>query len=604
MLKKFFLVVCGSFVGVILALIFFTLASLLISFAIFGSMASSMGGAKIEKNSIMYVKLEGSLNERESGGNTSLMSLMQNEGGGQSLSTLVKGLKIAKNDDKIKGIYLDCRGMAGGMSSLYELREAIKDFKTSKKFVYAFGDEGIMQSDYYLASAADSIFVNPEGMVDVHGLASATPYMKKLLDKVGVEMQVVRVGTFKSAVEPYMLEQMSDANREQQEHYLGSLWDVISNDIAKSRGIDSTKFVALTDSVMATMSTKDLKANKLVDHICYRSEFEDKLRKLTEVEMKDDLKLVTAEDLVASNDDPLGTGKAIVAVLYADGEIFSGTNSGGGMPSMNSSGGIYSEDMAEVIRGLRYNDDVKALVLRVNSPGGSAFGSEEIWKALEDFKASGKPLAVSMSDYAASGGYYISSGAQRIFAEPLTITGSIGIFGMIPNASNLFNNTLGVKFEEVNTNPNAIAGAYFKPLTDQQRNALQQMVNRGYDTFTGRCAQGRKVSQDSIKVIGEGRVWDAVTAKQIGLVDEFGGLEAAIKWVAKQAKIKDGDHSVCDYPNVEMSLLDMLNSMGYVKVENDLQKRMGIFYNSYEQLQAIMGRDRVLCLMEPIEINF
>ena len=221
MLKKFFLVVCGSFVGVILALIFFTLASLLISFAIFGSMASSMGGAKIEKNSIMYVKLEGSLNERESGGNTSLMSLMQNEGGGQSLSTLVKGLKIAKNDDKIKGIYLDCRGMAGGMSSLYELREAIKDFKTSKKFVYAFGDEGIMQSDYYLASAADSIFVNPEGMVDVHGLASATPYMKKLLDKVGVEMQVVRVGTFKSAVEPYMLEQMSDANREQQEHYLG-----------------------------------------------------------------------------------------------------------------------------------------------------------------------------------------------------------------------------------------------------------------------------------------------------------------------------------------------------------------------------------------------
>ena len=286
MLKKFFLVVCGSFVGVILALIFFTLASLLISFAIFGSMASSMGGAKIEKNSIMYVKLEGSLNERESGGNTSLMSLMQNEGGGQSLSTLVKGLKIAKNDDKIKGIYLDCRGMAGGMSSLYELREAIKDFKTSKKFVYAFGDEGIMQSDYYLASAADSIFVNPEGMVDVHGLASATPYMKKLLDKVGVEMQVVRVGTFKSAVEPYMLEQMSDANREQQEHYLGSLWDVISNDIAKSRGIDSTKFVALTDSVMATMSTKDLKANKLVDHICYRSEFEDKLRKLTEVEMK------------------------------------------------------------------------------------------------------------------------------------------------------------------------------------------------------------------------------------------------------------------------------------------------------------------------------
>ena len=603
MLKKFFLVVCGSFVGVILASIFFTLASVIISFAIFGSMASSMGGAKIEKNSIMYINLEGVLNERDNAGNMSMMSLMPNQLSGQSLSTLIKSLKIAKNDDKIKGIYLDCRGMASGMSSLYELREAIKDFKASKKFVYAYGDEGIMQSDYYLASVADSIFINPEGMVDVHGLASSTPYMKKLLDKVGVEMQVVRVGTFKSAVEPYMLEQMSDANREQQEHYLGSLWGVISADMAKARGIDSTRFKALTDSVMATMNTQDLKANKLVDRVCYRSEFEDKLRKLTNVELKDELKLVTPDDIVASADDPLGTGSDIVAVLYADGEIFSGKPGGGTMPGVNSDG-IYSEEMAALIRELRYNDDVKALVLRVNSPGGSAFGSEEIWKALEDFKASGKPFAVSMSDYAASGGYYISSGAQRIFAEPLTITGSIGIFGMIPNASNFFNNTLGVKFEEVNTNPNAIAGALYKPLTDQQRNALQGMVNRGYETFTGRCAQGRKISQDSIKVIGEGRVWDAITAKNIGLVDELGGLEDAIKWVAKKAKIKDGDYSVCDYPNQEMSFMSMLSSMGYMKMEHDLQQRMGLFYTSYEQLQAIMNRDRMLCLMEPIEINF
>lgn len=605
MLKKFFLVVCGSFVGVFLALIFFTLASVLISFAIFGSMASASGAAKIEKNSIMYVNLKGTLNERD-GGNDAMMSLMSNNNASQSLSTLITSLKIAKEDEKIKGIYLDCRGMAGGMSSLYELREALKDFKKCKKFVYAFGDEGIMQSDYYLASVADSIFINPEGVVDVHGLASSTPYMKKLLDKVGVEMQVMRVGTFKSAVEPYILEQMSDANREQQQHYLGSLWGVISSDIAKARGIDSTKFSALTDSVMITMSTKELMANKLVDRICYRTEFEDKLRKLTDVDMKDELKLVTPSELLSANNDPMGTGKDVVAVLYADGEIFSGTSDGGGMPGvpgMNSDG-IYSEEMAKLIRELRYDDDVKAMVLRVNSPGGSAFGSEEIWKALEDFKASGKPLAVSMSDYAASGGYYISSGAQRIFAEPLTITGSIGIFGMIPNASSFFNNTLGVNFEEVNTNPNAIAGAYFKPLSDQQRAALQRMVERGYETFTGRCAQGRKVTQDSIKTIGEGRVWDAITAKKIGLVDELGGLEAAIKWVAKQAKMKDGDYSVTDYPNQEMSLMSMLKSMGYASVQADMRHRMGVFYDSYEQLQAIMGRDRILCLMEPIEIDF
>lgn len=604
MLKKFFLVVCGSFVGVFLALIFFTISAIVMSFAIFGSMSSSMNKApKVEKNSILYIDLEGTLEERVAAENVQFMSLMSNKGVKQSLLTLIKGLEIAKNDNNIKGVYLDCRGMASGMSSLYELREALKDFKQSKKFVYAFGDEAIMQSDYYLASIADSIFLNPEGMVDIHGLGSATPYMKKLLDKVGVEMQVVRVGTFKSAVEPYMLEQMSDSNRVQQEHYLGSLWGIISSDMAKDRAIDTTKFNALTDSLLLTMSSKELLSNKIIDKTCYRSEFEDKLRAMTDVEKEDDLKLVSAEDLVASNDDPMGTGNKVVAVLYATGEINSGDGGSNPMTAINGEG-IYSELMAEQIRELQYDEDVKGLVLRVNSPGGSAFGSEEIWKALEDFKASGKPLAVSMSDYAASGGYYISSGAQRIFAEPLTITGSIGIFGMIPNASNLINNTLGVNIEEVKTNENALAGAYFNPLTEQQKAALQRYVERGYETFTGRCATGRKTSQDYIKSIGEGRVWDAVTAQKIGLVDELGGLGAAVKWVAKQAKLKNGDYSVCDYPNTEMSFMDMLSSMGYMKVESDIQKRMGIFYSSYEQLQTILQRDRILCLMEPIEIKF
>ena len=603
MLKKFFLVVCGSFVGVFLALIFFTLTSVLMSFVIFGSMSSSMNKApKIEKNSIMYINLEGTLNERDGAGMKSLPMFAQNQSS-QSLITLIKGLKIAKDDKRIKGLYLDCRGMASGMSSLYELREAIKDFKKSKKFIYAFGDEGLMQSDYYLASVADSIFINPEGMVDVHGLASSTPYMKGLLDKAGIEMQVVRVGTYKSAVEPFILDQMSDANREQQMHYLGSLWNVIASDIAKDRGIDSTKFNALTDSVMATMSSKELIENKIVDRTCYRSEFEDKLRGMTDVDKEDDLKLVNAEDLVATADDPMGTGKDVVAVLYATGEINSGYNKGNPMSGVSGEA-IYSEDMARQIRELQYDDDVKALVLRVNSPGGSAFGSEEIWKALEEFKASGKPMAVSMGDYAASGGYYISAGGQRIFAEPLTITGSIGIFGMIPNASNLFNNTLGVNFEEVKTNENAIAGALYKPLTEQQTQALQRMVERGYDTFTKRCAQGRKLTQDSIKAIGEGRVWDAVTAKRLGLVDELGGLQDAIKWVAKKAKLKEGSYQVSDWPNQEMSFIDMLNSMGYMKVENDMRQRMGIFYNTYEQLQVILGRDKVLCIMEPIEIKF
>lgn len=599
MLKRFFLIVCGSFVGTFLALMFVVLTTIIMSFVIFGSMSSSMNKSKIEKNSIMYMRLDGTLSERETIDASSFMTMMSSKEQGQILSTLIKGLKIAKENNNIKGLYIDCRGMSAGMSSLYELRKAIEDFKTSKKFVYAFGDEGIMQSDYYLATAADSIFINPEGMVDVHGLGAMTPYFKKLLDKVGVEMQVVRVGTFKSAVEPFMLESMSDANRLQQEHYLGSLWGVISQEMAKSRGIDSTKFNALTDSLLATMDSKELKANKLIDKTCYRTEMEDKLRSITDVDKDEDLKLVTASELIAGSSDFLTSGEQ-VAVVYATGEIDGSTSK---IPGM-SSDGIDSEELAATIRDLQLNDDVKALVLRVNSPGGSAFGSEVIWKAIEDFKKAGKPVAVSMSDYAASGGYYISSGAQRIFAEPLTITGSIGIFGMFPNASNLVNNTLGVKMEQVTTNQNSLAGNMYTPLREDQIAALQKMVNRGYDIFTKRCADGRKVSQDSIKTIGEGRVWDAVTAKQIGLVDEFGGLGDAVKWAAKQAKLKEGNYAVVEYPNIEMSFMEMFGSMYSMKQNSELRERMGMFYTYYEQLQAILNRDQLQCLMEPIEIVF
>lgn len=595
MLKKFFLIVCGSFVGSFLALIFFTITAILMSFVIFSSMGSSMG-VKLDDKSILYIRLEGELNERPSE-MSEMMAMIAEAETGQDLCTLIKSLKLAKDNEKIEGVYLDCRGMASGMSSLYELRNALVDFKKSKKFVYAFGDEGIMQSDYYLASVADSIFLNPEGSVDVHGLGASTPYMKNLLDKVGVEMQVVRVGTFKSAVEPYMLSEMSDANREQQEHYLGSLWGVISKDIAAARKIAPETFNQLTDSVMLTMSTEELMQNKIVDHLCYRTEMEDKLRRKTDVEMKDDLKLVTPSQLVLTDTKNANEDKQI-AVVYATGEIDGSTS----VPGMAEEG-IDSESLAATIRELQYDENVKGMVLRVNSPGGSAFGSEVIWKAIEDFKKSGKPVAVSMSDYAASGGYYISSGAQRIFAEPTTITGSIGIFGIIPNASNLFNNTLGVKFEEVTTNKNALAGTIYKPLSEQQKTALQRMVERGYDLFTRRCAMGRNVSQDSIKSIAEGRVWDGVTAKNIGLVDEFGGLQSAIDWVAKKANLGD-DYSIITQPKMELTFQAMLGQMTRAKMEEDMQRRMGVFYTYYEKLQAILGRDQVLCIMEPIEIDF
>jgi len=553
-------------------------------------------GAKIEDNSILYLRLEGELQERPAATNN-FISLLSEWNTDQDLKTLIKSLKLAKDNDKIKGVYIDCRGMASGMSSLKELRDAIIDFKKCKKFVYAYGDQAIMQSDYYLASVADCIYLNPEGMVDVHGLGAATPYFKGLLDKVGVKVDVVKVGTYKSAVEPYILDSISDANREQQQHYLGSLWNVISHEMAESRNIPYTNFNQLADSVMPTMSSQELIDSKIIDKVCYRTEMEDILRKKTDVEMKDDLKLVTPGQMVLTEKDKGDDDKKVV-VLYATGEI-DGSNSVPGV----SSDGIDSESLVATIRELQYDEDVKALVLRVNSPGGSAFGSEVIWKALEDFKKAGKTVAVSMGDYAASGGYYISSGAERIFAEKLTITGSIGIFGMVPSAQELLNNKLGVRIEEVVTNTNAISGALYKPLTDQQKAALQRMVNRGYELFTKRCADGRGKSQDYIKSIGEGRVWDGVTAKEIGLVDEFGGLQDAINWVAKKAKLGD-DYSVVDLPNMEIGLNQLFGALTHSKVEDDLKHRMGMFYTYYERLQAILGREQVLCLMEPVEIDF
>lgn len=600
MLKKFFLVVCGSFVGSFLALIFFTITAIVMSFVIIMTLASPMGG-KLEDNSILYIRLAGELKERPSE-MSNFMALITEDNGDQDLNTLIKSLKLAKDNDKIKGVYIDCRGMTSGMSSLYELRNALIDFKKSKKFVYAFGDEGIMQSDYYLASVADKIFLNPEGAVDVHGLGAATPYMKDLLDKVGVEMQVVRVGTFKSAVEPYMLSEMSEANRLQQEHYLGSLWGVIYKDMAESRHIAPETFNQLADSVMLTMSSEELLQNKIIDATCYRTEMEDKLRDMTDVDKKDELKLVTPSQMVLTDNKKVDKEKQI-AVIYATGEI-DGTTS---VPGMGEDG-IDSESLAATIRELQYDDKVKGLVLRVNSPGGSAFGSEVIWKAIDDFKKSGKPVAVSMSDYAASGGYYISAGAQRIFAEPLTITGSIGIFGVVPNASDLIHNTLGVNFQEVTTNKNAIAGTIYKPLSESQKAALQRMVERGYDLFTRRCSDGRtatglNISQDSIKKIAEGRVWDGITAKKIGLVDEFGGLQSAIDWVANKANLGD-NYMITSLPENKLTWKALFGSMTRSKVEEDMQRRMGMFYTYYEKLQAIMGRERVLCLMEPVEIDF
>ncbi|MBE6316912.1 MAG: signal peptide peptidase SppA [Bacteroidales bacterium] len=592
MMKKFILIVCGSFVGAFLAFLFFMFAAMMMSIGIMGAMGS-MGSKKsvnVSKHSILKLDLGTSIEERGGDEPIDMMSLMQGQGLPSSLglNTVVSAIEKAAKDDKVDGIYIECNGVSAAPATLEKVRRALKQFKKSGKWIAAYGHEGINQADYYLASVADSIYLNPVGAVDLHGLGGMTPYMKKLFDKVGIEMQIVRVGTFKSAVEPYMLDDMSDANRLQTEHYLGIIWNEMRDSIAADRKLQSAALNTLCDSVVVTFKADRLLKEKLVDKLVYRNQMEDILRARTKVDKKDDLNYVSPDDL--ADDLEASASGDHIAVVYAVGEI-------DGSPSMGSTEeGIVSDKLCETILKLKDDDNVKGMVFRVNSPGGSAFGSEQIWKAVMDFKAAGKPVAVSMGDYAASGGYYISCCADRIFAERTTITGSIGIFGMIPCASELIENKLGVHMASVKTNENADMTGVYKKLTPAQTAALQNMINEGYELFTKRCADGRHVTQDSIKQIAEGRVWDGITAKQIGLVDEFGGIAEAVAWVANKAKLGK-EPKTQNYPALEDPFMSLLDKYMVARYESRLQGEMGLLYDWHKQLQRILGRDRVLCLM-------
>ena len=595
MMKKFILIVCGSFVGAFLAFLFL-IAAMIVSFAIMGAMGS-MGSVKkstiVNKHSILKIDLGTTISERGGSDALDMMSLMMNRELPSSLglNTVLSAIENAAENDKVEGIYIECNGVSAAPATLQTMRRALKEFKKSGKWIAAYGYEGINQADYYLASVADSIYLNPVGAVDLHGMASVTPYMKKMLDKIGVEMQVIRVGTFKSAVEPYMLEDMSDANRLQQEHYLGIIWKEMLDSISVDRKLTYDALNSLCDSVVITFKATDLIKNRLVDKLVYQNEMEDILRARTEVDKKDDLNFVDPDGLSSSLEDAASGDH--IAVLYAVGEIDGNSSFG------TTEEGINSEKLSKAILKLKDDDNVKGMVLRVNSPGGSAFGSEQMWKAVQDFKASGKPVAVSMGDYAASGGYYISCGADRIFAERTTITGSIGIFGVIPSYSELIENKLGVHMASVKTNENGDMGAMGKKLTPAQLAALQNMINEGYELFTKRCADGRHVTQDSIKQIAEGRVWDGITAKQIGLVDEFGGIREAVSWVAKKANLGD-NYKTQNYPAIEDPFMSFLDKYMVTRYESRLQGEMGVLYDWHKQLMRILGRDQILCLM-PIE---
>lgn len=560
------------------------------SFAFMGamSMLGKTSSASITDNSVLKLDLNCIVNERYT--EDDFMSIfLDSETSTVGLDEILLAIDAAKDDERIKGIYIECNGISAGTASLYEIRNALTNFKNeSGKFIYAYGDN-IPQADYYLASVADSIFVNTIGSIDLRGLAVSIPFYKNLLDKIGVEMQIVRVGTFKSAVEPYILTEISEANKLQYETFISSIWGNMVNDISNSRGIEPTRLNEMTDSIVFLQETKYLLANNLVDAACYKHEFDNRLKLAVLGDTETEINFVSPTDV--ANAQKASNGNGNIAIVYAVGEIYD-----------SGDDGINSAELSKTILEIANDDDVDGVVLRVNSPGGSAYGSEQIWDALQKVKDAGKPLAVSMGDMAASGGYYISCGADRIFAEPLTLTGSIGVFGMIPCIKELYEEKLGINQSVVKTNSNSEFPMLTERMTPAQQASMQRMVNNTYELFVSRCAEGRNMPSDSIKAIAEGRVWDGISAKNIGLVDEFGNLEDATKWVAEQAGIDD-DYNIIIAPEQKDFFTKYISKHISQSIEGKLQEEMGPMYQYRNAIKHITSRDQILCLTPEVVIK-
>jgi protease-4 len=574
-MKEFFKFVFASMIGFILS--FFVVCILLIVLiAAIVSTAGSDGKVSVTSNSIMHIGLDYPIRERTDKNPFSEFSLIGFESKKKiGLNEILSSLKDAKTDDHIEGIYLDVSSISAGFATVEEIRNAMIDFKKSGKFIIAYS-EVYSQGAYYLATAADKIYLNPEGMIDFRGLSSEIMFFKGALDKLGIEAQIIKVGTYKSAVEPFILDKMSEPNRQQVNSFLGSMYDHFLSEISKSRKIPKSTLFSLADSAKIR-APKDALVYKMIDGLKYKDEVLDELKARTGTDKKKDLKSVSIEEYAPSPDENKTSSSNRIAVIYANGEITSGE---GNDETMGS------ERISRAIRKARRDDKIKAIVLRVNSPGGSALASDVIWREMVLAKKA-KPLIVSMGDLAASGGYYISCAADSIFAQPNTITGSIGVFGIIPNMQKFFNNKLGITFDGVKTGKFADLGSVSRPLTDAEKMIFQQEVNKTYSTFTNKVAEGRKKSQAYIDSIGQGRVWSGTEALQNGLVDRLGNIDDAIASAAKKANIKD--YKIVSYPEQVDPLKSLFDHTGDKVKTYFIKQEMGDQFVYYEQMRSAIS---------------
>ena len=569
-MKDFFKYELATIVGIV---ILFVVMAILGAMSLVGMVASGEATKNVSDNSVLVVNLSGTM-EEQAGDNT-LNQFLGSAASTMGLQETLEAIQKAKENDNVKGIYIEAGSFSADYASLQEVRNALLDFKKSGKWIVAYGDI-YTQATYYLCSVADKVWMNPIGEIDWHGMASQPIFVKDLLAKVGIKMQVIKVGKYKSATEMYTEEHMSDANREQTQAYINSIWKQITNDVSSSRKISVDSLNAYADRLVMFEGAEAQKKYKLVDALLYHDQVKAEVKKLLKLDDDKSINQLSISDMQTVKRKKDGEQ---VAVYYAYGDIVDSPTQG-----MLMGGGhqIVANDVNNDLQSLADDDNVKAVVIRVNSPGGSAYASEQLWHQIEVLKQK-KPVVVSMGGYAASGGYYMSSGANYIFAEPTTLTGSIGIFGTIPDRSELMTKKLGLKFDEVKTNKNAAFGTSSRPFNAEELSYLQSYINRGYQLFRKRVADGRKMTIEQVEAIAQGHVFTGADALKIKLVDELGGLDKAIAKAAQLAKIDE--YYTNNYP-APPSIFDQL--MNQAKGGNYLDDQLRVALGEYYQPFMLM----------------
>ena len=581
-MKDFFKNVFATMLGLFL---FGIVMSFMGFMCLIGIIASSSSTTKIEDNSVLVLKLDGSMTEQEE---ENMMNSLQ---GISSLSFegTMKAIKKAKDDDKVAGIYLEAGQFGADLAQAEEIEKALLDFRKSGKWIIAYG-ENYSTLGYYLASTANKIYLNKEGMIEWSGIGGEKVYYKNLLAKVGIKFVTTKVGKYKSAVEQLTADNISDADREQTQRYLDGWWNTILATVAKNRSLNKDSLNAYADRVITLEAPENMQKYKLVDGLIYNDQIADIVRKQLGIDKEDDINKLTVDDINA--DDTPVTGEHI-AVYYAYGDI---VDKASPQSFFQDDRQIVGNDMCKDLEDLAKDDDVKAVVIRVNSGGGSAYASEQIWHQISELKKV-KPVVVSMSGAAASGGYYLSSNANWIVADPTTITGSIGIFGLFLDRSELYTKKLGINYAEVKTNRNSVFGASGHPFTPEQLSLLQNNVNRGYMLFKKRVAEGRKMTMEQVENIAQGRVWLGQDAIKLKLVDQLGGLDDAIVKAAKLAKMND--YETASYPSPLSTWEQLLGSYvgGDDLLNGKMQAYLGEFYEPFKIINDAKHMDKVQARM-------